>query len=117
MRKFEEIAKDKRVEIEHAGPGWFVGTVKLTGEHGRRMYHVIFSVEPGRPGKEPAREHASISRVVGNRLPGWAEMEELKEIIWEDEEECYQLFPKKSQYVNLWETLHIWRDLPEEKET
>ena len=57
------------------------------------------------------------SRVVGNRLPGWAEMEELKEIIWQDEEECYQIFPKKSQYVNLWETLHIWRDLPEEKGT
>ena len=44
-------------------------------------------------------------------------MEELKEIIWQDEEECYQIFPKKSQYVNLWETLHIWRDLPEEKGT
>lgn len=117
MRKISEIANDKRIKIEGIEEGWFTGTVKLTGEHGRRMYHVIFSVEPGRPGKEPAREHASISRVVGNKLPGWAEMEELKEIIWEDEEECYQLFPKKSQYVNLWETLHIWRDLPEEKGT
>ena len=32
MRRIEEIAKDKRVEIEKAGPGWFVGTVKLTGD-------------------------------------------------------------------------------------
>ena len=96
MRKFREIAQDRRIVIEKSRIGvGFSGQVKLRGENGSHWYKVIFTREPGRTGKI-VREHASVSRVVGNKLPGWPEMQELKEIIWKDEEECFQLHPKKS---------------------
>ena len=41
-------------------------------------------------------------------------MQELKEIIWQDEEECYRVHPKKSEYVNMVSNcLHIWHDVKE----
>ena len=114
MRPFEEIAKDRRIRIEKVADGiGFIGEVKLTGENGAHMYHIIFTRERGKDGRLKT-EHASVSRVVGNKLPGWLEMAELKDIIWQDEEECYQVHPKKSQYVNFKDNcLHIWRDIRE----
>ena len=39
------------------------------------------------------------------------EMKAIKDIFFNDEEECYQVFPKKSEYVNLHPyCMHIWRD-------
>ena len=120
MRSYEEIRKDRRIKIsreihmEPIGYG-FEGTVRLTGDHGARTYYLIFTREAGEGGKIE-REHASVSRCVGTALPGWTEMEELKEILWQDEEECYQVHPKKSQYVNMVShCLHIWHDVEKER--
>ena len=116
MREVAEIQKDKRVSIGliKTFPGGLLmmqGTVKLTGQAGRKTYNLIFTVEPGED-RKPYMEHASITPIVGSRLAGWEEMSELKDILWKDEEQCYQIFPKKSQYVNLKEDcLHIWRNL------
>ena len=53
-------------------------------------------------------EHVSVCPI--GRCPTWDEMCTVKDIFWNDEEECIQIHPKKSQYVNFAEhCLHIWR--------
>ena len=53
-------------------------------------------------------EHVSVE-LQARRLPTWEEMCEIKDIFWNDEEEVVQIHPKKSQYVNMAEALHLWR--------
>lgn len=56
-------------------------------------------------------EHVSFSPFFKKYIPHWKDMCELKDFFWPDEEECIQIFPKKSEYVNLVENcLHIWRN-------
>lgn len=67
-------------------------------------------------GKGKLAEHASLSLLGKDQpMPSWDQMCELKDLIWKDEEECYQIFPKKSEYVhsygNLKNVMHIWRDI------
>lgn len=58
-------------------------------------------------------DHVSICPT--KRTPSWEEMCKVKDIFFYDEEECYQVFPKKSEYVNIMENcLHIWRDTKKE---
>jgi hypothetical protein len=57
---------------------------------------------------EEGWEHVSIM-LCARRLPTWEEMCFVKDIFWEDEEEVVQLHPKKSQYVNMVDALHLWR--------
>lgn len=57
---------------------------------------------------EEGWEHVSVS-LRAKRLPTWDEMNMIKDIFWEDEEEVVQIHPKKSRYVNLAEALHLWR--------
>ena len=55
-------------------------------------------------------EHASIHVVEQKRLPGWSEMQWIKEQFWEDEETVVQFHPRKSKYTNDHiGTLHLWR--------
>ena len=53
-------------------------------------------------------EHVSVE-LQARRLPNWEEMCEVKDIFWNDEEEVVQIHPKKSEYVNMTEALHLWR--------
>ena len=57
---------------------------------------------------EEGWEHVSIE-LMARRLPTWEEMCLIKEIFWEDEEEVVQIHPRKSDYVNIVEALHLWR--------
>lgn len=53
-------------------------------------------------------EHLSVSHK--NKIPSWLTMEEMKEMFFNDDEECFQFHPKMDNYVNNNEyTLHIWR--------
>jgi hypothetical protein len=53
-------------------------------------------------------EHLSVS--FKNKIPSWDCMQEMKELCFKDDEECFQLHPKADDYVNNNEyTLHIWR--------
>lgn len=53
-------------------------------------------------------EHISVA--LKNRNPNWDEMCYMKDLFFEDEDECIQFHPKKSQYVNLHNhCLHIWK--------
>ncbi len=55
------------------------------------------------------KDHVSICPT--GRLPTWDELCKVKDMFFYDEEECYQVFPKKSEYVNLMKNcLHIWHD-------
>ena len=59
---------------------------------------------------EGGMEHVSVSPLRQFRIPTWEDMAALKDIFFADEEEVYQIHPKKSQYVNLKENcLHLWR--------
>lgn len=54
-------------------------------------------------------DHVSVNGK--GRTPSWEEMCKLKDMFFYDEEEAYQIFPKKSEYVNLaTHCLHIWRN-------
>ena len=57
---------------------------------------------------EEGWEHVSVE-LCARRLPTWEEMCIIKDIFWDDEEEVVQIHPKKSQYVNMTEALHLWR--------
>jgi hypothetical protein len=53
-------------------------------------------------------QHISVSLI--NRCPNWREMSYIKDLFWDDEEECIQFHPKKSQYINIMQyCLHIWK--------
>lgn len=53
-------------------------------------------------------QHVSVS--LDNRCPNWREMSYIKDLFWDEEEECIQFHPKKSQYVNFHNyCLHIWK--------
>lgn len=71
---------------------------------------------------EQGWEHVSVAPFNKKIVPSWEDMCKVKEIFWNDEEECVQIHPAKSVYVNLKENcLHIWRkvggmELPTGKE-
>ena len=61
-------------------------------------------------------EHLSVS--FDDMLPDWNYMQEMKEMFWKDDEECFQLHPKKEDYINNHNyCLHIWRPLEQQLPT
>ena len=61
---------------------------------------------------EDGFEHVSVSPKNENRMPTWEDMCVLKDIFFRDDEEVYQIHPKKSEYVNVKENcLHLWRPI------
>ena len=74
------------------------GIIELNG--------VQTSVIVGR--NEDGWEHVSIMKKC-RKLPTWDEMCQIKDMFWDEEEEVVQIHPKKSEYVNIAEALHLWR--------
>ena len=59
---------------------------------------------------ESGYEHVSVSPVKKFNIPSWNDMCIVKDVFFEDEEEIYQIHPKKSEYVNLQQNcLHLWK--------
>ena len=59
---------------------------------------------------EDGMEQVSVSPKKKFRVPTWDDMCVLKDVFFEDEEEAYQIHPKKSEYVNVVENcLHLWK--------
>jgi hypothetical protein len=56
-------------------------------------------------------EHVSVSlaRVGKARLPNWEEMQFVKNLFWHEEDCVVQFHPPKSEYVNNYRVLHLWR--------
>ena len=58
-------------------------------------------------------EHLSVS--LAHKCPTWEQMCKMKEYFWNDDEVCFQLHPKKEDYVNNHEyCLHIWKPIDKE---
>lgn len=59
-------------------------------------------------------EHVSVS-TKSQTLPSWNTMCEVKNLFWDDEDCVVQYHPPKSEYVDNYPALHLWR--PVEFET
>ena len=100
MRPYEEYKGKvmwKELPLNMMGIG--VGYINLPS--GTRASVVVGENEGG-------WEHVSIE-LCARRLPTWEEMCYVKDVFWDEEEEVVQIHPKRSQYVNLTEALHLWR--------
>ena len=100
MRSIEEIKRDQRLCFIKNPYVEYSGRVKLncSGQEGSFAFGT----------NENGNEHVSI-QLFTRRLPTWDEMCEVKSIFWGDDEEVVQIHPKKSDYVNITEALHLWR--------
>jgi hypothetical protein len=61
-------------------------------------------------------EHVSVSlaRPGRARLPNWEEMCWAKNLFWDPEDCVVQFHPPRSELVNNWRVLHLWRSLKQE---
>ena len=107
MKPQEEIKKDKRLMFKNsyptelqlrAGAHMMAGYITLTNGH-------IGTFVMGRD--EGGMEHVSVQ--LQRKLPTWEEMCEIKDIFWSEEEMVVQIHPRKSEYVNITDALHLWR--------
>lgn len=57
----------------------------------------------------------SVSQKKKFNMPTWNDMCALKDMFFKDDEEVYQIHPKKSEYVNVIENcLHLWKPIGHE---
>lgn len=64
---------------------------------------------------ENGYEHVSVSPKRKFNVPTWNDMCVLKDVFFDEEEEVYQIHPKKSQYVNsVNNCLHLWKPIGHE---
>lgn len=64
---------------------------------------------------EDGYEHVSVSPKKKFNMPTWNDMCALKDMFFKDDEEVYQIHPKKSEYVNVVENcLHLWKPIGHE---
>ena len=103
MKKIEEIKKNGYLHIIKEGQDGFGGY--FYDKKSRCNLNFIMSWGAG-------WEHCSVS--IPTRCPSWEQMCAIKELFWEDDEECMQLHPAKKDYINnMPYCLHIWRPINE----
>lgn len=101
MRSTEEILNNKQIwgheEMFMMHSAW----VKLPD---CGTCSVVWNVEKG------GYEHVSVSPKHKFKIPTWNDMCVLKDMFFNDDEEAYQIHPKKSEYVNVVDNcLHLWK--------
>lgn len=106
MRKIEEILKNERIWGYDPTSQFYFAWVKLPD---CGTCSVVWNDYEG------GMEHVSVSPKKQFRIPSWDDMCALKDIFFADEEEVYQIHPKKSEYVNMvGNCLHLWK--PKDRE-
>jgi len=115
MRKFEDVIKSPRLNIQELDPEHKALMAFLS--HPNYKTHDIAIIagwnEDGKNGC--IMEHVSVS--LRRRCPTWDEMSMIKDVFWEDDELVVQFHPPKSQYVNIHPNcLHLWRKVGWEPE-
>ncbi len=83
--------------------------IPVKGVLGTQWLNVIASNEGG-------WEHVSVTKTVKGHAvtPSWEDMCAVKDEFWEQEDEVFQIHPKRSEYVNLHTNcLHLWRNTNE----
>lgn len=79
------------------------GVFKIRTKCSHRWFSVIATTGGG-------WDHVSVNPWHHTRTPTWDEMCEIKDMFFDEEEECIEYHPKKSEYINLAEhCLHMWR--------
>jgi hypothetical protein len=101
MRKLTHL---NEYRVQHPLAGWgddYNGAFQLQLNGSRLTFNVIASVGGG-------WDHVSVS--TPERCPKWNEMQQIKELFFEDDEVVMQLHPAKSNYINHHPNcLHLWR--------
>lgn len=55
-------------------------------------------------------EHVSVSVYPkAKRLPSWREMQVIKDLFWRKDETVVEFHPAESEYVNVYDCLHLWK--------
>lgn len=106
MRPYKEIMESNKIWDVTMFCGSMGGFIKLPD---CGTCSVIFEEN------EDGWEHVSVSPKHKFRIPTWNDMCYLKDVFFGDEEEVYQIHPKKSEYVNLSKNcLHLWKPIGHE---
>jgi hypothetical protein len=71
----------------------------------------VFVSDGTLPGDGWEHVSVSLSRVGKARLPNWEEMCFVKNLFWDEEDCVVQFHPPKSEHVNNYRVLHLWRYL------
>ena len=92
-----------RINANEYLPGFYAGMISLPDSGDATV--VVGTDEDG-------YEHVSVAPTNQRKLPSWDDMCYVKNIFWDEEEECYQIMPKKSEYVNIKKNcLHLWKPI------
>ena len=108
MKTYEEIANNPKVTITEDKSAYLNALMKVDVITGIIKFGVGLTAHFVCGMNEGGFEHVSV-QLMARRLPTWNEMCVVKDIFWQDEEQVIQIHPKKSQYVNMVEALHLWR--------
>lgn len=106
MKTFEEIIESGKV-WNHVNLGiMHSGLIKLPN---CKTCSVVWG------DNESGWEHVSVSPKHQFTIPTWEDMCVLKDTFFNDDEEVYQIHPKKSEYVNISQNcLHLWKPIGHE---
>lgn len=110
LKKYEEISNDLRIwditRLPTRLPIMYTAYIKLPD---CGTCSVVWSEN------EDGWEHVSVSPKKKFNTPTWNDMCVLKEVFFRDDEEAYQIHPKKSEYVNIQDNcLHLWKPVGHE---
>lgn len=107
MRQIDEILKTRNLQIKAIDRNMPMLGGSYYDSISGKWLNFMFSIQMG-------WEHLSVS--MPSKTPSWDQMCVMKEIFFEDEEECFEYHPKKSDYVNIHpHCLHIWRPVIQER--
>lgn len=77
----------------------------------KRRSRLLVMVSDGIDPISKGWEHASVSHMDDDLIPSWDDMAYVKDKFWDDEETVIQFHPKKSEYVNNFQVLHLWKKI------
>lgn len=107
MRQIDEILKTRNLQIKAIDRNMPMLGGSYYDSISGKWLNFMFSIQMG-------WEHLSVS--MPSKTPSWDQMCVMKDIFFEDEEECFEYHPKKSEYVNIHpHCLHIWRPVVQER--
>lgn len=107
MKPIDEILKIRNLQIKAIDRDMPMLGGSYYDSISGKWLNFMFSIQMG-------WEHLSVS--MPSKTPSWDQMCIMKEIFFDDEEECFEYHPKKSEYVNIHpHCLHIWRPRVEER--
>ena len=107
MRQIDEILKTRNLQIKAIDRDMPMLGGSYYDSISGKWLNFMFSIQMG-------WEHLSVS--MPSKTPSWDQMCVMKDIFFEEEEECFEYHPKKSEYVNIHpHCLHIWRPIMTER--